>query len=184
MELLKTAVARLVGNWEWLAGRGFWKYHQNVLGMMWNLHHKWAVFMYVDSKLIGISLAWTCFKKEHCKYRVLTKGLFYILRNCCCNMHAIKAVFQLQEDLDLWHRCSVCPPLTCTLYQNMLKCLLCTSTTRRLCTRKFYIAHLDTSIDLSVFSAILYILFFDMRYFDYDWCVRDLHWVRQIWSLS
>ena len=111
--------------------------------------------MYVDSKLIGILLVSTCFKKKHCKYRVFTKGLSYILRNCYCNRHVTKAISQLHEEWDLWCVCvcvcSVCPPLTCTLYQNVPKCSPWTSTTRRLCTRKFYVAHLDTSIDLSVF---------------------------------
>ena len=135
-------------------------------------------------KLIGISLAWTCFKKEYYKYRVFTKGLSYILRNCYCNNHVTKAISQLHEYWDLWCRYSVCPPLTCTLYQNVLKCSPWTSTTRLLCTRKFYVAHLDTSIDLSVFSEILYVSFLDIRYFDCNWCVGDLYWGRQIWSLS
>jgi hypothetical protein len=74
--------------------------------------------MYVDSKLIGISLAWTCFKKEHCKYRVLTKGLSYVLRSCCCNTHAIKAVFQLHEDLYLWLGVQYAP-LSPVLYIRM-----------------------------------------------------------------
>jgi len=135
-------------------------------------------------KLIGISLVWTYFKKEHCKYRVFTKGLSYILHNCYCNKHVTKAISQLHEDWDFWCICSVCPPLSCTGYQNVLKCSPFTSTTRRLCTRLFYVAHLSTSIDLSVFSVILYISFFDIRYFDYNWCVLDLYWGRQIWSLS
>jgi hypothetical protein len=132
--------------------------------------------MCVDSKLIGISLVWTCFKKEHCKYRVFTKGLSYILHNYYCDKHVTKAISQLQEDWDLWCVCSVCPPVTCTLYQNVPKFSPWTSTTRRLCTRKFHVAHLDMSIDLSVFSAILCISFFDMRYFDYDRCLCDLYW--------
>lgn len=92
-------------------------------------------------KLIGISLVWTYFKKEHCKCLVFTKGLSYILRNCYCNKHVTKSISQLHEDWDLWCRCSVCPPLTCSLYPNVLKCSPWTSTTRRLCTRKFYVAN-------------------------------------------
>jgi hypothetical protein len=34
--------------------------------------------------------------------------------------------------------------------------------------KEIYVAHLDTQIDLSVFFAVQYILFFDIRYFDYD----------------
>ena len=69
------------------------------------MHRKWAVFMYVDSKLIGILLVSTCFKKKHCKYRVFTKGLSYILRNCYCNRHVTKAISQLHEEWDLWCVC-------------------------------------------------------------------------------
>lgn len=68
--------------------------------------------MYVDIKLIGISLAWTYFKKEHCKYRIFTKGLSFIFRNLFCNKQVTKAVSLLHDYWDLWCRFSVCLPLT------------------------------------------------------------------------
>ena len=42
--------------------------------------------------------------------------------------------------------------------------------------------HVDWPVSVSY--AILCISFFDTRFFDYDWCVRDLYWGRQMWSLS
>lgn len=75
--------------------------------------------MYVDSKLVGISLVWTCFKKEHCKYRVFTKGLSYILRNCYCKKHVTKAISQLHDGRDLWCVCvcGICGVFVCVCVQ-------------------------------------------------------------------
>jgi len=136
-------------------------------------------------KLIGISLVWTHFKKEHRKYRVFTKGLTYILNSCYCNKHVTKAISQLHEGWDLWCVCSVCPPLTCSWYQNVLKCPPFTSTARGLCTRKFLRCpprHFDWSV-----SIFCYSLYFIFRYSNTSITI-DAYVIsvcgRQIWSLS